>query len=64
MTYRSLTVLLDDDPSCPARTELAIRIAKGFDCHLVGLAPTGLIDIPLRAEATIARCATWSSGWF
>jgi nucleotide-binding universal stress UspA family protein len=52
MTYRSLTVLLDDDPSCPARTELAIRIAKGFDCHLVGLAPTGLIDIPLRAEAT------------
>ena len=52
MTYRNLTVLLDDEPSFVARTELSIRMAKDLDCHLVGLAPTGIIELPVSAEAT------------
>ncbi len=46
MTYRSLLVLLDANPLCGARTQVAIRLAKVLDCHLVGLAPTGLVDMP------------------
>ena len=47
MTYRSLLVHLDASPQCSARVDVAIRLAKSLDCHLVGLAPTGLIDLPV-----------------
>jgi nucleotide-binding universal stress UspA family protein len=46
MTYRSLLVLLDADPLCAARTAFAIRTAQRLECHLVGLAPTGLLQLP------------------
>jgi nucleotide-binding universal stress UspA family protein len=46
MNYRSLLVLLDQDAHCPARTMAAIRLAKERDCHLVGLAPTDLAELP------------------
>ena len=46
MTYRSLLVFLDQDPLCAARTQIAIQLARVFDCHLVGVAPTGLVDLP------------------
>jgi hypothetical protein len=42
MSYRSLLVLLDQSASSAARTDIAIRLAKDMDCHLVGLAPVGL----------------------
>ena len=45
MSYRSLLVFLDQGPLCAARTEVAIRIAREHDCHLVGVAPTGLVDV-------------------
>ena len=45
MSYRSLLVFLDQGPLCAARTEVAIRLAKDHDCHLVGVAPTGLVDV-------------------
>ncbi|CAG1018786.1 hypothetical protein BURC_03600 [Burkholderiaceae bacterium] len=65
MTYRSLLVLLDEDPLCAERTRLAVRLAKDLDCHLVGVAPTGLIDMPAAPEAasTLAEFATraWES---
>jgi nucleotide-binding universal stress UspA family protein len=51
MSYRSLLVLLDHTPSCATRTQCAIRIAKELDCHLVGLAPTDLIDLPATPKA-------------
>ncbi len=59
MTYRSLLVLLDHTSSCAARTEYAIRLAKDFDCHLVGLAPTDLVDLPAtpKAAASLIECA-------
>jgi nucleotide-binding universal stress UspA family protein len=50
MTYRSLLVLLDHDPLCGARTQVAMRLAKELDCHLVGVAPTGLVDVPASSE--------------
>ena len=51
MTYRSLLVLLDPAPLCVARSQVAIRLARELDCHLVGLAPTGLVALPPAPEA-------------
>lgn len=50
MTYRSMLVLLDQDPLCAARVDIAVRLARSFESHLVGLAPTGLIDVPMPPE--------------
>ena len=65
MTYRSLLVHLDADPLCNARTRVAMRLAKDLDCHLVGVAPTGLIDLPASpgSAASIAEYAAlaWDS---
>ena len=54
MTYRSILVLLDQHPSCEARTQIAIQLARDLDCHLAGLAPTGVVDVPTPIETTIA----------
>ena len=54
MTYRSLLVFLDSDPMCAARTQVAMRLAQDLDCHLVGVAPTGIVELPpewLRDDA-------------
>jgi nucleotide-binding universal stress UspA family protein len=51
MTYRSLLVLLDDDPLCAARVKVAIDLARNFEAHLTGLAPTGLVELPISVEA-------------
>lgn len=51
MTYRSLLVHLDSTPANPARCSLAIDLARAMDCHLVGLAPTGLLEMPIAPEA-------------
>jgi len=50
MTYRSLLVLLDQGPLCSARTHVAMRLARQLDCHLVGVAPTGLVDLPTAPD--------------
>ena len=52
MTYRSILVLLDQHPSCEARTQSAIRLARDLDCHLVGFAPTGVVNVPAPIETT------------
>jgi len=51
MGYRSLLVLLDHTSACTARARCAIQLAKDLDCHLVGLAPTDLIDLPNAPKA-------------
>jgi len=51
MTYRSLLVLIDHTSACAARTQCAMQLAKDLDCHLVGLAPTDLIDLPAAPKA-------------
>lgn len=63
MTYRSLLVLLDADPLCPARTQVATHLAKEFDCHLVGLAPTSLIDLPLTPEGAASLAEYAAIAW-
>jgi nucleotide-binding universal stress UspA family protein len=59
MNYRSLLVLLDHHPACAARVHTAIGLARAFDCHLVGLAPTDLVDLPdlPRSAASISESA-------
>jgi len=51
MTYRSLLVAIGQDPACAARTEVALRLAATLDAHLVGLAPTGIVELPVWPEA-------------
>ena len=51
MTYRSLLVLLDQDPLGAERTARAVQLARELDCHLVGVAPTSLVDLPASPEA-------------
>jgi nucleotide-binding universal stress UspA family protein len=63
MTYRSLLVLLDADPLCPARTRVATRLARDLDCHLVGLAPTALVDLPMAPEAAAALVGYATLAW-
>ena len=63
MTYRSLLVHLDSDSHCAARTQLAIRIARQHDCHLVGLAPTGLVDMPVAPEAAASLAEFAAVAW-
>jgi nucleotide-binding universal stress UspA family protein len=59
LNYRSLLVYLDNSPACETRTRLALQLARERDCHLVGLAPTGLIELPptQAAEAAMAESA-------
>ena len=63
MTYRSLLVLLDQDPLCAARSQTAMRLAKALDCHLVGVAPTGLIDLAVSAHAAASLGDFAASAW-
>lgn len=63
MTYESLLVLLDDDPHCIGRTQAAIRLARQFACHLVGVAPTGVLDLPAMPNSAAALSAFVASAW-
>ena len=63
MTYRSLLVLLDQDPLCAARSQAAMRLAKVLDCHLVGVAPTGLIDLPVSPDAAASLAEFAALAW-
>ena len=63
MTYRSLLVLLDQDPGNDARTTIAVRLAQGLECHLVGVAPTGLLEMPAVPEAAGALGELAALAW-
>ena len=63
MTYRSLLVFLDRDSLCAARTQVAMHLAKDLDCHLVGVAPTGLVDLPVSLEAATAVAGFGALAW-
>jgi len=45
MNLRSLLVVLDDDDRCAMRTRLAAEHAAAHDCHLIGIAPTGVPEL-------------------
>jgi len=63
MTYRSILVLLDQGPLCAARSQAAMRLSKVLDCHLVGVAPTGLIDLPVSAQAAASLAEFSALAW-
>ena len=63
MTYRSLLVFLDSDPMCAARTQVAMRLAQDLDCHLVGVAPTGIVELPMFPEAATALAEFSALAW-
>jgi len=63
MNYRSLLVLLDHDPACVTRLQVAMRLARERDCHLVGLAPTGLIDLPAATQAAAPLADYAAHAW-
>ena len=50
MAYRRISLLLDQDRMCEARTKVAIGLAGRFDAHLFGIAPTGLLEVPISVE--------------
>ena len=55
MNLRSLLVFLDSDARCDARVHLAARFAAAHDSRLVGIAPTGLVELP-QALAILLHC--------
>ena len=63
MSYRSLLVLLDSQPTCADRTRVATQLAAALDAHLVGLAPTGLVDLPLAVEAAASLTEYAALAW-
>jgi nucleotide-binding universal stress UspA family protein len=54
MSYRSILVYLDDTERTPVRVALAAALARKHDSHLIGLAPTGIIDIPGKPRPALA----------
>ncbi len=63
MTYRSLLVLLDNEPLCAARTEVAVRLAKQLDCHLVGVAPTGVVGLSVVTDGATSLAEYAALSW-
>ena len=63
MTCCSQLFLLGQDPRCAARSQAAVRLAKTLDCHLVGVAPTGLIYLPVTAHAASSLADFAALAW-
>jgi nucleotide-binding universal stress UspA family protein len=63
MNLRNLLVQLDGDARCKQRTDFAIQLAKHHDCHLVGLAATGLINMPAVPEEALAQADLIALAW-
>ena len=51
MTYKTLLVHVDNGKHCPARLDMAIRLARRFDAHLVGLHAMTAVRLPAYAIA-------------
>lgn len=55
MNYRSMLVVLDDARRCAPRVDLAIALARRFEAHLAGLAPTGRVALPLDGAIAVPQ---------
>src|SRR5262245_54022898 len=57
MTYKTVLVHIDNGKRCVVRLDIALRLAKEFDAHLVGLHALTAAPIPayalVEAEHTI-----------
>jgi nucleotide-binding universal stress UspA family protein len=63
MTYRSLLVPLDQTPLGAPRVQSALRLAKSFDSHLVGVSPTGMIDVSSSLGSVAALSDLSALAW-
>ncbi|HEY8710325.1 MAG TPA: hypothetical protein VIM34_20295, partial [Burkholderiaceae bacterium] len=63
MTSRSLLVSLGPDPLCAVRTRVAIGLANEFGSHVVGVAPTGLVDLPASPGAAASLADVAALAW-
>lgn len=63
MGYRSLLVHLDRDARAAVRTQAALKLAREFDAHLLGVAPTGLVDLPVALDASAALGQYGALAW-
>jgi len=63
MSYRSILLFLDPGSACARRTQAAIGLARRMDSHLVGLAPTGLLDLPGSVEGAAAFSDLAALAW-
>src|SRR5512135_530998 len=61
MSYRSLLVVLDERAA--KRLDLAVQLARRFDAHLVGLAPTGRVTVPIDGALGVAGPAAFEPVW-
>jgi nucleotide-binding universal stress UspA family protein len=53
MAYHSILVHLDHEPACAERTEIALRLAREHGSRLIGLAPTGSVQIPVDVASSL-----------
>jgi nucleotide-binding universal stress UspA family protein len=53
MAYHTILVHLESGPTCATRTELALRLAREHGSHLIGLAPTGQVQIPIDIASSL-----------
>jgi len=53
MSYRSILVHLDESPRCAARVDIAAQLARQHGAHLLGLAPSGLVNLPARVTPSL-----------
>ncbi len=53
MAYHTLLVHLDSGPTCASRIEIALRLAREHGSHLIGLAPTGQVQIPIDIASSL-----------
>ncbi len=53
MALKDILVHIDNSPSCPARLDVAIDLARENDAHLAGLYVIGLAPIHQYAEADL-----------
>jgi nucleotide-binding universal stress UspA family protein len=59
MPYRTLLLFLDDSPRCGTRAALAARLAREHEAHLIGVSPTGLVDMPLQVGAGLGGASDY-----
>ena len=54
MSYQSILVHLDESPRCAVRVDIAARLAREHGAHLLGLAPSGLINLPAGVTPSLS----------
>jgi nucleotide-binding universal stress UspA family protein len=53
MAFHSILVHLDHEPACAVRTGIALRLAREHGSRLIGLAPTGSVQIPIDVASSL-----------